>query len=451
MSPRVKWVRRGTGCALLFLAAVAVWWWTRKPPTPEPPLPPDITDSEVRAAVTEARAKLIVAPRSGEAWGEYGTVLLANLFDREADFCFSEAAKLDPTDPRWPYARGLIAQKRDPPNAVGLLTAAAEAARGKPKFRQAITLQLADALLERGEVDRAAALFEQELGAQDRARPQFGLGLVALARGDEATATKQFELVRAHPSCRKQASAQLALLARARGDVPASKQLEAEANGLEADPPWPDPFLDRVVTLQVGARGLDRRIGVLERDGKYAEAAEAYMTQASQTRTCKALTGAGVNRARLRDYDSAVNLLREAVELDATDSNARYTLALVLYTRAEKEWVRDPTSADAANQFREVIASAKLATELKPDHALAYLFWGLSLKNLGEPKEAIGPLRKALAIRPGEFTTHLTLGQVLTASGDRAGAEASLNTARQLRPGDTRPVQELEKLKPVRE
>lgn len=432
---------------MLVLAAVAIWWWTKKPAMPDPPLPPDITDPEVRAVIGAAREKLTTAPRSGEAWGEYGTVLLANLFDRDADFCLAEAAKLDPSDPRWPYARGLIALKRDPPKAVDFLTAAAAAARNKPQFRQAMTLQLADALLERGEVERAAALFRQELVPPDPARAHFGLGLVALARGDEATAAKQFETVRTHPCCRKQAGAQLALLARARGDVSASKQFEAEANALESDPPWPDPYLDRVVTLQTGARGLDRRIGVMERDGRYREAAEAYLAQASQTRTCRLLTGAAVNLARLREYDAAVDLLREAVGLDTTDSNARYTLALVLYTRAEKEWARDPESPTAAKQFREVIASAKLATELKPDHALAYLFWGLSRKNLGEPGAAIDPLRKALAIRPGEFEVHLALGQVLAATGDRAGAEASLNTASRVRPSDPRPTQELAKLK----
>ena len=448
VSSRRVWAKRGAGVAALALAAVAVWWWTKEPAMPDPPLPPDITDSEVRAAVGKSRGKVTDEPRSGAAWGEFGTVLLANLFDRDADFCFAEAAKLDPSEPRWPYARGLIALKRDPPNALGFLTAAADVAQAKPKFRQAMTLQLADALLERGEVERAAALFQQEVAPPDPARAHFGLGLVALVRGDEVAATGHFESARTHPCCRKQAGSQLALLARARGDVPASKQFEAEANALEADPPWPDPFLDRVVTLQVGARGLDRRTGLMERDGRYEEAAEEYLAQARHTRTCKLLTGAGVNRARLRQYDTAVELLREAVGLDPADPNARYTLALVLYTQAEKEWVRDPASPDAAKRFREVIASAKLATELKPDHALAYLFWGLSLNNLGEPKAAIDPLGKALAIRPGEFTAHLALGQALAASGDRAGAEASLSTAQRLKPADPRPAQELAKLKP---
>jgi tetratricopeptide (TPR) repeat protein len=431
---------------LAALAAGAAWWWRTREAPPEPPLPAGITDPEVAEVVSAAHQKLQSDRRSGTAWGEYGTVLLANLFDREADRCFAEASRLDPDDPRWPYARGQIALKRDPPAAVGYLTAAAEAARGRPKFRSAFALALAEAILERGEADRAEALFRQELNSPDADRAAFGLGLVALARGNEAEAWRAFEAVRGNPSCRKQAAAQLARLARARGDVPAARQYEAEANSLEADAPWPDPYLDHVVTLQAGHRGLQRRVGVLERDGRFAEAAEAYLAQARHKRTSQALTGAAVNVARLRDYDRAVALLREAVRLDPADSNARYTLALVLYTKAEKEVARDPNSAGAAAEFREVAAEAKGATELKPDHALAYMFRGLALKQLGRPKDAIEPLRTGLAIRPEQFDLHLALGQCLAATGDRGAAEESFKAAARLKPDDPRPAQELAKL-----
>ena len=75
------------------------------------------------------------------------------------------------------------------------------------------------------------------------------------------------------------------------------------------------------------------------------------------------------------------------------------------------------------------------------------MFWGLALKNLGDAKAAIEPLRKGLVIRPEQFDLHLGLGQALAVSGDRGGAETSLNTARQLKPNDPRPAQELAKLK----
>ncbi len=439
--------RKRIAVAVLVVALVGggVWWWrTREAPPPEPPLPVGITDSEVGEAVAAARAKVLADPRSGAAWGEYGTVLLANLFDREATECFIEASRLDPKDPRWPYARGQIALKRDPPAAVELLTQAADAAKDKPEFRSAFALALAEALLERGETDRAAALFERELASLQGARAAFGLGLVALARNDDATATNHFESVRAYPACRKQANAQLALLARARGDVPASKQYESEANALEADPPWPDPYLDRVVQLQVGYRGLQRRVGVLERDGLYEAAADAYLAQARHKRTSQALTGAGVNLMRVQKYDEAVALLREAVQLDPGDSGAHYGLALALFYKAQRG---EPGSEEAKALYREVVAGAKRTTELKPDDARAYMFWGIALYNLGDPKGAIEPLRKGLGIRPAEFGLHFALGQALAATGDRAGAKEHFKTAGQIRPDDPAPAQELAKLK----
>ncbi|QJW92594.1 tetratricopeptide repeat protein [Frigoriglobus tundricola] len=441
--------------AAFVLAALAigagVWWSHREPPPPEPPLPATITETEVREAVERARANVVADPRSGAAWGDYGSVLLAHLFDHEAQQCFEEAARLAPNDPRWPYARGQIALKRDPANALVLLTAAADAARTDPKFRTAFTLALAEALLEGGEVDRAADLFDREAATRSD-RATYGLGLVAVARGDDATAAQRFAAVRWNPSCRKQAHAQLARLARARGDVTAAKQYEAEANAVEGDPPWPDPYLDHVVGLQVGYRGLQRRTTILERDGQFQAAAELYLEQARHERTSKALTGAGINLGRLgrrdmRHYDEAIALLREAVQLGPSDTNAHFTLSLVAFSRAERLWVADPRSAEAAGGFREAIEEARKATELKPDHARAFLHWGLALKNLGDPKAAIEPLRKGLVIRPEEFELHLGLGQALAACGDRAGAGASFHVAQKLDPNDPRPAQELAKLK----
>jgi len=430
-----------------------VWWSRQGPPPPEPPVPATITEAEVREAIESARAKVVADPRSGAAWGEYGSVLLAHLFDHEAQQCFEEAARLAPNDPRWPYARGQIALKRDPANAVALLTAAAEAARKDAKYRTAFALALAEALLEGGEVDRAAELFDREAAATGRNdRATYGLGLIAVARGDDATAAQRFAAVRWNPACRKQAHAQLARLARTRGDVSAAKQYEAEANAVEGDPPWPDPYLDHVVSLQVGYRGLQRRTTILERDGQFQAAAELYLEQVRHERTVKALTGAGINLARMgrydmRNYDEALALLREAVQLEPNDTNAHFTLALVAFSKAERLWVADPKSAAAASGFREAIEEARKATELKPDHARAFLHWGLALKNLGDPKAAVEPLRKGLVIRPEEFELHLGLGQALAACGDRAGAEASFLVAQKLDPKDPRPAQELAKLK----
>jgi tetratricopeptide (TPR) repeat protein len=440
--------RARVSLALLVLAVVgaAAWYVFGTSRPPEPPLPPDLTEAEVREVVEKARGRVLAEPTSGAEWGEYGTVLLANLFDREADFCLAEAATRAPTDPRWPYARAVIAQKRSPETALALFEKAVAVAEGAPKFRQPFGLALAEALLERGETDRAAAAFEQYGGPPDPERAHFGLALVAVTRGNDAEAARRFALAAPHPSCAKQAKAQLARLARARGDVPAAKQYEAESAAVEADPPWPDPYLDRTVMLQAGARGLDRRAGLLERDGQYEEAAALFLKQAQTKRTSRTLTGAGVNLARVNRYDEALAHLRDAVALDGADSSARYTLALVLYTKWEKLLAADPNAPGATEAFREVAEHARAAVAAKPDHARAMLFWGLALLNANDAKGALDPLRRALTVEPQLFDAHLALGKALAATGDAAGAKQSLRAAQQLRPNDPRPRAELTKL-----
>jgi tetratricopeptide (TPR) repeat protein len=435
---------------LLTAGAIALWFPMVHEPLPEPPHPQNISDPEVSALLETFREKVLANPSDGLAWGEYGTVLLANLFDQPAEHCFRVAMKLSPQDPRWPYARGQIALKRKPEAAPELLRLASERAQADPYYLQSMELTYADVLLEQGQTEQAAALFEKHQTPPDPERAAYGLGLIALERGEEQLAQHYFEKAVQHPCARKQAKVQLAILARRRGDLQTAKQLESEAGLLEADPPWPDPYLDRVVKLQVGMRGLKRRIALLERDHRFEEALELYREQVRQKPTSSALTGMGVNLARLARYDEALVALREAVQRDATDSNAHYSLALVLFTKWEVALApQDDLPEEARAAFREVVEHTRQTTKLKPDHARAYLFWGLALKYLGEPRAALDPLRRGLTIEPQLFELHLALGQCLAALGDIPAARSRLEAAKQLRPDDPRPDAELAKLGPT--
>src|SRR5262249_47782721 len=126
---RRRWILFGVTLSLLAGGVAGGWRWFHAPAASrDPPLPGDIRDSEVRPALEQSRQNVLEAPRSAEAWGNHGLMLLAHLFDREADVCFLEAARLAPTDARWPYARGLIALKRDAEKAPPLLRQAASMA-----------------------------------------------------------------------------------------------------------------------------------------------------------------------------------------------------------------------------------------------------------------------------------------------------------------------------------
>src|ERR1041385_5300371 len=107
------WV--GIGLLLAIVFGVRQVWRTTAPPPP----PVDTTgfDPLITAAITEARAAVLGAPRSAEARGRMGMVLLAHEVRAEARACFAQAAKFDPDEPRWPYFLG-VAQVVDNPQAA---------------------------------------------------------------------------------------------------------------------------------------------------------------------------------------------------------------------------------------------------------------------------------------------------------------------------------------------
>jgi len=179
--------------ATLAGGAVCVWWWLRPPtaaPVIPPPIPPNIQDPEILQVIEETRQDVIDHPRSADAWGRLGMVLLAQLFDIDADHCFAEAARLDPSDARWPYGRGLLALKRNPDNALPFLRQAI-AVESRPGTLSDYSMQLAEALLERRELDEAEQLFGQEYERDpSNLRAAFGLGLIAVARDDDRAAEK---------------------------------------------------------------------------------------------------------------------------------------------------------------------------------------------------------------------------------------------------------------------
>jgi tetratricopeptide (TPR) repeat protein len=429
-------------------AAVGAWRWFARPGPPDPPMPAEVRDPEVREVLEHARHKVLEAPHSADTWSNFGLILLAHLFDREADVCFARAARLAPGDARWPYARGLIALKSDPDNDLGLLRQAAELAVSSwPEHRAEVCLQLAEALLERRKLDEAEALFRDEWQRRPgHPRTALGLGTIALARGDLQAAAEFFQTAHTSRFARKNTTGQLAALARLRGELGPAEALEQEYATLLNDPRWPDPLLDQVDQLQVGHRRRERQADELERQHRYAEAAAVWLRQLEREPTVQAYVGAGINLARTSDYERALPLLREGVRRDPDHAQAQYTLALALFGQAEKEWRQTPGSERAKEGFREALPHARRAAELKSDHAMAYLFWGLCLKYLGESKAAVAPRRQGVAVRPALFELQLALGEALLESGRKQEAEKHLENARRLDPKDPRLVQALKRL-----
>lgn len=445
--------RRWLLVILLALAAAggAGWWWLRPSP-PEPPLPADVNDAETRAAIDAARQDVLRQRRSVAAWGKLGKVLLAQQFDREADVCLVEANRLDPTDPRWLYGRCLIVLKRDPDNAVAMLRHAATVADAAgdawPEYRLAVRLLLAEALIERGSLDEAERILQAEAARNPRdPRVALALGRIALARDDDARAAEMLAIAQPSPHAQRNATALLAQLARRRGDKTLADSYERKLAQLPGDMPWPDALLDEIASMSVGPRGWERHVKWLEQHERYAEAAQVCLERIAREPAVDAYVGAAKNFAKLRDYDRAVALLREAVALDANSADAHDWLGLVLFSRAERDAQTTPDAPQIKEWLREAVEHARCAAELRPGHAKTYLVWGVALKLLGRPADAVAPLRLGVACDPGDLELQLGLGQVLLQTGHGTEAEPFLQNARRLAPPhDHRPAEALKQL-----
>src|SRR5262249_23297004 len=145
---------------------------------------------------------------------------------------------------------------------------------------------------------------------------------------------------------------------------------------LAEDPPWPDPILDELIRLQVGHRQRERQADNLERQRKYGGGGGVMVRRLQEGPAGGTPIAARINLVRVGDYERGLPLLRESVRRDPDSTRAQYSLALALFSQAEVEEQRSPGSERAKEGFREAIPYARRATELKPDHAMAYLFWG---------------------------------------------------------------------------
>jgi tetratricopeptide (TPR) repeat protein len=416
------------------------WWLWPGGAVAEPPgVPEDLRDPAVREVIEAERRKVLEQPRNGAAWGNLGMTLLAYLYHVQADQCFREAARFDPGNARWLYYRYSIATWLDPPHALPLLEQAAEIGISDPQEQMTIRLQLADLYLERQQLEAAEQLYREALRTQaNQPRAAYGLGLVQIARGEQAEAIRYLKTAQTSSDVRKRATAQLAILARQRGEVALTAELEQKAAAMPLDPSWPDPFLFEVFGKRVGRAHDIQEVTRLEHRQRFEEAAALSLQRAEQEPgNPQHLTSAGLNFARLGQYDRAQRLMKQAIQLTPENCIPYFILAQTLHQRAEEEWQQSPGSAGARQWFTEAAEAAEQATIRKPDHAAAYLIRGLCLLRAGQAQQAIAPLQKGVACRPEVFELQMALGEALLEAGQRKDAATHLENARILNPKDS--------------
>jgi tetratricopeptide (TPR) repeat protein len=348
-------------------------------------------------------------------------VLRAHDFKAEANRCFARAETLDPAEPRWPYHQALELLISD--QEAGLACLRRAVAAGGPAASP--RLLLGEVLLGLGRTDEAEEQFNRVLGADPTdARAHHGLGRAAYARGELPTSLEHLRAVVAAAPWSKPTHALLAEIYFRRGEESAAADEQRIVDRLPADTPWPDPYVEEVVRLRVGAGSRVGFAAQLLQQGRGGEAvgvlAEAARRDPDSYDTQLSL-GKALLRLRPPDYPAAEAAFRRAATLRPDDPAAHFHLGIAL---------------EQQGKYREAADAYGTAIRLKPDYAAAHHNRGACLKQLGDQPGALRAFQDAVRYKPDLADSHRELGVLLARSGQDAEALVQLQQALVLNPRD---------------
>jgi tetratricopeptide (TPR) repeat protein len=135
---------------------------------------------------------------------------------------------------------------------------------------------------------------------------------------------------------------------------------------------------------------------------------------------------AGVKALQSKDYRTAIDLLKRAVDGDASLAD----------TGMKDGWYDLGLAYAGANNHAEAIGAFRKQIELDPNHKHANGDLAMELQQTGKNDEAIAAYRKQLETTPYEKAAHKNLGLLLAQLGRDADARTELEAAAAIPPGD---------------
>ena len=337
--------------------------------------------AEVRDQLQQAYTGARQGPRKAEAVGKLG--MLLDLYDRpdQALACYQRASQLNPGSFEWLYyLASLLGKQKKHAEAAAAFK---QALRLDPAYLPA-RLKLAESLLDAGEVEESHAVYAEIVEElPGTAEAYYGLGRIAVLRGDPAAARESFRKACELFPTYGPAHYALAQVDRKLGKITdAEQELALYAHHEAVVPPIDDPLRDQL-------RKLDMR-------------AAAHLERGLQLEQV----------GRLKD---AIAETEEALRLDPSLIKAHINL-LILYGRTGNR--------EKAEEHYQ--AAVKLNPTQFPD---AYYNYGELLSMEGKLDEAEQAFRKALAISPSYAAAHNDLGNVLERQGKLSEAAAEYRKA----------------------
>ena len=429
-------MKRGLIIAACLGLAVCLAILAIRPSAPErqPSIPvPDLAAAhpQVAEAIRTSIAAVREQPQSAEAWGEYGTLLLAHDYRPQATACLVRAAELDPSEFRWPYFLGFLQETTEYEAAARHYSAALEI---DPEYVPA-RIRIARIQARLGRIAEAERHLELAIRtAPDHPQLLLERARFAIAARDYAPARRLLERALTlrgwYP---REAYLELARVCSLLEDTRASLLAQQAASRLPdgGTSEIPDPVLAEAQMREVLSRDLAQQADRLMAMGQWDQAVAAFEELA---RKRPDFPRARINLAQCLqmqgDLERSLEVLRELCREFPGDVTSRFSLAMAL---------------EQAGREDEALASYRRAIEIKPDHAAAYFNVGLIFERGGAAPEAVESYRAAVESNPQHAPAHLALGVLLRKTG--ASAEEyvpHLEAAVRLAPGDPVPRQILD-------
>ena len=160
---------------------------------------------------------------------------------------------------------------------------------------------------------------------------------------------------------------------------------------------------------------------------------------------------AGVKALQSKDYRTAIDLLKRALDGDASPANSAVANTGLANSDIANSGVANSSLANSvikdgwydlglayagANHHAEAIAAFRKQIELDPNHKHANGELAMELQETGKSDEAIAAYRKQLETAPYEKAAHKNLGLLLAQLGRDADARTELEAAAAIPPDD---------------
>jgi tetratricopeptide (TPR) repeat protein len=383
-------VRALCALALLFALASPLSAVVGDPPVRFPDLAPLEKDvAEQIGQAQEHLTALAAAPAADPkelvaAYGDLGLLYHAYGLREPAEAGYRNAARLAPSDPRWPHALGVLLQ--DGGRLDDAVYAFQRALALAPK-NEAALVHLAEIARLQGRTDDAETSLRQALTVNPgSAAAQALLGQTALDRRDFATAVQHLEAALA---AAPEANRLHYLLGQAyRGLGESAKAGEQFALAGQVGARAADPLVDELEALRTGEKVRLARAKTAYQNGRYTEAADLYRRiLESRPQSVEARINLAASLVQLGDRAGAIQELREAARLDPANPTAHFNLGTLL-----------AMEAPSAEAYEHLAAAASLL----PKDAEAHRSLAQILRDGGKLEPALAEYAKAVELDPSD-------------------------------------------------